>query len=126
MTIELSENVIEAIADAVVKKMQEPCEDCVKREDVKSGMIKYGFLAPDMTVTEFVEDLPSVTPKPKTGHWIEVDIRNCHATLKCSVCDRVIKPTFTYGEYSYEDIKEWYPFCHCGADMRGDADETDN
>lgn len=38
------------------------CEDCVKRKDVKSGMIKYGFLAPDMTVTEFVEDMPPVTP----------------------------------------------------------------
>lgn len=45
-------------------KEQQPSEDCVKREDVKSGMIKYGFLAPDMTVTEFVEDcLPSVTPQ---------------------------------------------------------------
>lgn len=45
-------------------KGEQPSEDCVKREDVKSGMIKYGFLAPDMTVTEFVEDcLPSVTPQ---------------------------------------------------------------
>jgi hypothetical protein len=41
---------------------QQPCGDCVKRKDVKSGMIKYGFLAPDMTVTEFVEQLPPVTP----------------------------------------------------------------
>lgn len=40
----------------------QPCEDCVKRKDVKSGMIKYGFLAPDMTVTEFVEQLLPVTP----------------------------------------------------------------
>lgn len=43
---------------------QQPCEDCISREAVKEQMIKYGFKAPDMTVTEFVEDcLPSVTPK---------------------------------------------------------------
>lgn len=42
----------------------EPCEDAVSRKTVKELMLKYGFLAPDMTVTEFVEDcLPPVTPK---------------------------------------------------------------
>lgn len=45
---------------------QEPCEDADSRQAVKEQMIYYGFLAPDMTVTEFVEDcLPSVnTQKP--------------------------------------------------------------
>ena len=56
--------------------------------------------------------------QPKKGKWIKVDVRNCHATLKCSVCDRVIEPSFNFGEYSYEDIKTFYPYCHCGADMR--------
>lgn len=56
--------------------------------------------------------------QPKKGKWIEVDVHNCHATLKCSVCDRVIEPSFTFGEYSYEDIKTFYPYCHCGAEMR--------
>lgn len=42
-------------------------EDAVSREAVKNGMIKYGFHAPDMTVTEFVEDcLPSLTPQTVT------------------------------------------------------------
>lgn len=41
---------------------QEPCEDAISRQALKSQMIKYGFHAPDMTVTEFVEDLPSITP----------------------------------------------------------------
>lgn len=35
--------------------------DLISREAVKELMLKYGFTAPDMTVTEFVEDiLPSV------------------------------------------------------------------
>ncbi len=42
---------------------KQPCEDCVSRADVKEQMLKYGFKAPDMTVTEFVEDcLSPVTP----------------------------------------------------------------
>lgn len=35
----------------------EPCEDAVSKQMVKEQMIKYGFHTPDMTVTEFVEDL---------------------------------------------------------------------
>lgn len=62
-------------------------------------------------------NVSTIEERPK-GEWIEVDVRNCHATLKCSVCDRVIEPTFNFGEYSYEDIKTFYPYCHCGADMR--------
>ena len=37
--------------------------DAVSRQVVKEQMLKYGFHAPDMTVTEFVEDLPPVLPK---------------------------------------------------------------
>ncbi len=49
---------------------QQPCEDCVSRQAVKDRMIKYGFHAPDMTITEFVEDvLPPVTP---AFNWIPV------------------------------------------------------
>ena len=38
-------------------------DDAVSRQVVKEQMLKYGFHAPDMTATEFVEDLPSVLPK---------------------------------------------------------------
>ena len=76
----------------VEKLEQEPCGDAISRQAVKEQMIKYGFHAPDMTVTEFVEDLPSVTPtddatlkdifcigceykEERTGHWIPVSER---------------------------------------------------
>ena len=39
---------------------KDPCEDAVSRQAVKEQMIKYGFHALDMTVTEFVQDLPPV------------------------------------------------------------------
>ena len=48
-------------------------DDVVSRQAVKEQMIKYGFHAPDMTVTEFVEDLPSV--RPQEPKWIPVSER---------------------------------------------------
>ncbi len=67
---------------------QAPCEDCVSKINVKEQMLKYGFHAPDMTVTEFVEDcLLPVTPKQKVGHWIDRGI--CEPWYRCSECGRL-------------------------------------
>ena len=109
-----------AFTMAIKALEQQPCEDAVSRTDVLDlTLMKMG--GKELYVA--VYDLPPVTPQPKRGKWIEVEVHNCHATLKCSVCDRTIEPTFTFGEYSYEDIKEFYPYCHCGADMRGSESE---
>lgn len=51
----------EALYMAIKALEQQPCEDAISRQAVKEQMIKYGFHAPDMTVKEFVEDLPSVS-----------------------------------------------------------------
>lgn len=58
---------IDGLTCGEVKRAVEICkvdvDDCVSRQVVKEQMLKYGFRAPDMTVTEFVEDLPPVLPK---------------------------------------------------------------
>lgn len=51
-----------SINKAIEVLKQEPSTDAVSRQAVKEQMIKYGFHAPDMTVTEFVEEIPPVTP----------------------------------------------------------------
>ena len=39
--------------------------DCISREVIKNTMLRYGFKAPDMTVTEFVQDeLPAADVPP--------------------------------------------------------------
>lgn len=52
---------------------QEPCEDCIRKQDeirkaydrgIKNGLIKGDALSE-------IEKMPSVQPKPKTGHWIQ-------------------------------------------------------
>lgn len=77
---------------------QQSSKNCISRQAVKEQMIKYGFHAPDMTVTEFVEDLPPVTPQPKTGHWIykQYDGYPECGNWHCSECDEIDNRTSAY------------------------------
>ena len=105
----------------------EPCEDAVSRRrllsDLKKLIVaweKYPVMAEQLkgveTAIGYVEAIPSVTPKRKTGKWISLDDSRGKYNdygFKCSEC----------GEHSdYEEN-----FCpNCGADMRGEQDERSN
>lgn len=78
--------------------------DYIRREAIKNAMLRYGFKAPDMTVTEFVEDeLPAADVEPeRNGRWEECDwvdvdehgfgtIRTFKAGLRCNQCACVFK-----------------------------------
>ena len=58
---------------------QEPCEDCINRQAVLSMQYRIDDSATlstrDVVNVDDIEDLPPVTPKPKTGHWIPVSER---------------------------------------------------
>ena len=64
--------------------------DYISRETIKDTMLRYGFKAPDMTVTEFVEDeLPAADVEPvRHGAWYPCfeDWRQQQEGNKCSVC----------------------------------------
>lgn len=117
MTIELSEYVIDAIADAVVKKMQdpsynsiktelEPCEDVVSRQAaidtidkwVKNMHVLTALPANEVTpLFDSMHELPSVTPQPKMGKWIwssgdeRVMIGMCYHQWTCSSCKKKVE-----------------------------------
>lgn len=61
----------------------------------------------------------SAQPERKTGHWIAITSWN--NTYKCSVCGRLLV-NITDGK---NKVAKNYPYCHCGADMRGDKHEAD-
>ena len=63
-----------------------------------------------------LRDLPSVQPERKTGRWIEMSSTN--HTYKCSVCGRLLV-NITDGK---NNVAKNYPYCHCGADMRGEQE----
>ena len=96
---------------AVDALKQEPCDDCVSREEVLAILGResrlWGNNYEDWTVAkQEIKDLPSVTPKPKTGHWIDKYILRQYFQYECSECGRA-------------SLKSDY--CpNCGADMRGE------
>lgn len=94
------------------ERHKELCDDVVSRQTVKEQMIKCGFHAPDMTVTEFVEDLPPITPTRPKGkwEWVQYDSNPNIGNWHCSECGRIIRCT--------ESQLVNYPYCHCGADMK--------
>ena len=60
--------------------------------------------------------LPSAQPERIKGHWVEIASSN--HTYKCSVCGRLLV-NITDGK---NNVAKNYPYCHCGADMRGEQD----
>lgn len=61
-----------------------------------------------------IKQLPSVQPERIKGRWIEIALTN--HTYKCSVCGRLLV-NITDGK---NNVTKNYPYCHCGADMRGE------
>ena len=60
--------------------------------------------------------LPSAQPERIKGHWVEIASSN--HTYKCSVCGRLLV-NITDGK---NNVARNYPYCHCGADMRGEQE----
>lgn len=61
--------------------------ELISRKAVHDGMMKYGFISPDMTVHEFVEDeLPSVpaVPLDKLCEWLEGAEKEGLCCLDCA------------------------------------------
>lgn len=61
-----------------------------------------------------VDSMPTVEERPQ-GKWI-LQYRACGDEFyTCSLCERAI-------EVDYPQTLKDFPFCHCGADMRGGAE----
>lgn len=68
----------------------------------------------DVVNVEDIEDLPPVTPQPKTGHWIKHDTPNNKYYYDCSRCGCVAPCT----EFADSFLWKLSNFCpDCGAKM---------
>ena len=88
----------EAIDYAINSLTQKPCEDFISRQaaiDALYALCDTGTSLKENpwrdnphidAIIDTIDDLPSVTPQPKTGRWITQDIHNCHTDFKCSEC----------------------------------------
>lgn len=102
---------IERYMEDAMAQEHELCEDCVSRKEALKEMQRYhddcaktseytrlGF----ETAMNVVRDLPSVTPQPKTGHWIDD---------KCSVCGKGAEDLISSREWYRNEEPKFCPFC---------------
>lgn len=89
---------------------QEPCEDCISRQ-AAIRIAEQGQVQGYMWQFKELVKLPSATPQPKTGHWMDrFPAKEC----KCSVCDFLI----CISNGSYIDMVGQMKYCpNCGAKM---------
>jgi hypothetical protein len=100
----------EALDMAIEALEQEPCEDAISRK----AMLEYQqYLHGKMPneenykLWEFIKELPSVTPKQKTGKWNVLGYDDPSVRMyKCSECHMKITLKFNYCP-------------NCGAKMEG-------
>jgi hypothetical protein len=112
------EDKIESLNMAIAMFKAEPCEDAISRQAVLDALQPYIDANKDNEdlylsgcgdgayhALHTIKTLPSVQPKPKTGHWVK---KSQYGNDYCSECD-------------YELLMCGKPkFCpNCGADMRG-------
>jgi hypothetical protein len=114
---------------------QEPCEDTISRDELLKAIDTWDKFGCDADtklvpyqdhyipyihyddVVKCIKGMPSVTPQPKIGHWIENYAKDGCGELYshwiCSECGRSVG--FNYADI--EDVLSGYPYCHCGAKM---------
>jgi DNA-directed RNA polymerase subunit RPC12/RpoP len=89
---------VEALDLAIKALEQQPCEDCISRQAVKEMLTeewtKHIPMELDINLSFVlgkINELPSVTPQPKIGRWIDdgwyAEGHSEHA-YRCSKCDK--------------------------------------
>lgn len=58
----------------------------------------------------------AITTDRPQGEWIKVYSDLDYEEYQCSICGRVV---IIYKNVDKKELLERYPFCNCGADLRG-------
>lgn len=103
---------------------KQPCEDCISRERLLARIDEERKHLLDLKMDgaehiivhharRIIEDMPSATPQPKRGKWIEDKSGIYH----CSNCNEEAYWDTDYGQQRFNYCPE------CGSDNREEADE---
>ena len=109
---------LEALDLAIKALDQEPCEDAISRDELLKAIDTWDKFGCDADtklvpyqdhyipyihyddVVKCIKGMPSVTPKPKTGHWIDTG-----SGQECSECGEV--------QYGYDNFRFYCANCGC-------------
>lgn len=94
---EISYDVYSGLIDGIDTLEQEPCEDCISRQavlDIDFHKLIHTVAKPAEMIKQKIEQLPPVTPQPKTGYWIQVD--SMADAFDCSECDAMVSRKCNY------------------------------
>lgn len=95
--------------------------DLISRQEV-NNLQRYRYNCGETSITcvslTDVNELPPVTPQPKTGYWIHsIYSEEGKDVYKCSCCGKEIEVPIE----SRDDLYIDYPYCHCGAKMESEV-----
>jgi hypothetical protein len=100
-----------------VTPQQQLCDDCISREEtMQITRAWFDRNAKPSELKNEIEQMPSVTPHPKMGEWLEKEVISDKVieewqSARCSICDKYHTTPYMY-YFSH------YDYCpHCGAKM---------
>ena len=97
----------------LLKNLEQSLDDYCELNDEGKTAFRMAITALELFGNS--EQLPSAQPERKKGEWLE--LTNGNHTYVCSVCGRMLV-NITDGK---NNVAKHYPYCHCGADMRGEV-----
>ena len=93
--IRLSANFWEALNTVIKALEQESCEDAVSRQEVLKGYVEIErtdgveIYSEKAVPTEYINNLPPVTPTRKKGKWKEIKSKTGTViALRCNCCEK--------------------------------------
>ena len=126
--------ITEAFSVAIKALEQQPCEDCISREAVDEYITNLlsGYLYDEERtrledLTAYIWELPSVTPKQKTGRWLMPQQDDgmsdpIYYQVRCSECGFDLDPQTWHMELHQYGADKYCP--NCGAKM-GESEDKD-
>ena len=106
----------EFVRMAIAALKAEPCEDAVSRSAIMKLQQAYrdecGYIVDNVVSVNLVRNLPSVTPKQRTGKW---ELTDDEQSYRCSYCKN-----HWISASEYLDVWKYCP--NCGAKMEGGSE----
>ena len=109
-------------AEEVAQEKRYEYQECLAVHDMEEAMDCRKCGEEHRQLAAWLRELQARRKEPKKvkGRWIEM--LSYKHTYKCSECGRLLV-NITDGR---NNVSKHYPYCHCGADMKGEPNDIQN